>query len=422
MSDRVITAVDAWEVLDSRGDPTLRVRVETTGTHGTFSVPSGASTGKYEAVERRDGGARYGGNGVQRAVAAVCDTLAPVVCGHDVTEQATIDEALVAADGTDDLSRLGANAILGVSGAVAHAAAAARGIPLYQSLSPDGRHRLPLPMNNLLSGGAHAPGGLAIQDVLAVPLGADTYPRAIEQVWEVRRALKDRLVRTGHRPLVADEGGFSPALPDAGAAFELVIDAIETAGYRPGREVALAIDVAAGECFTGGRYELAGTEPLTPNAMAETVRAWCDRYPIVSVEDPLVADDWDGWHTLGRRLDGVQLLGDDFLVTDHARLERAIEYDAATAILVKPNQTGTITRAHKVITTAQTAGIAPVVSARSGETADTTIADLAVATNAGQLKVGSLARSERLAKWNRLLDLAHRTTMGYAGPTALATT
>ena len=422
MTDRVIVAVDAWEVLDSRGNPTLRVRVDTADAHGTFSVPSGASTGRYEAVERRDGGERFGGKGVLQAAAAVRDVLAPVACGHEVTEQATIDAALVAADGTDDLSRLGANAILGVSGAVARATANARDRPLYASLAPDGPGRLPLPMVNLLSGGAHAPGGLAIQDVLAVPVGADDYSRAIELVWEVRRALRARLERQGHRPLVADEGGFAPVLPDASTAFELVVDAIEAAGHRPGLDVALGVDVAAGELFDGSRYDLGGTGPIAPAAMLDTVVGWCDRFPIVTIEDPLDADDWDGWATLRRRLEGVQLLGDDFLVTDRVRLDRAIERDAATAVLVKPNQTGTITRAMGVIDAARAADVAPVVSARSGETADATIADLVVATDAGQLKVGSLARSERLAKWNRLLDVAHRTDLPYAGSTALRPT
>ena len=419
MTDYPITAVDAWEVLDSRGDPTVRVHVETTTGSGTFSVPAGASTGRYEAVERRDGGSRYGGRGVTGAVMAIEAELRPVVIDRSVTAQGAIDELLVETDGTATLERLGANAVLGVSGAIARAGADTIGVPLFRYLAPDSLGRLPLPMINLVSGGAHAPGGLAIQDILAVPVGAATYPAAIEMVWSVRAALQRLLLADGHRPLVADEGGFAPPLSNAEAGFELVITAIRTAGFEPGVDIALGVDVAANQCFTGTDYDLAGSTPLSPDAMVDRIIDWCTTYPLVSVEDPLYEDDWDRWCRLRAALPDVQLVGDDLLVTDRGRLERAIELDAVSAVLVKPNQTGTISRTIDVIRTAQAANIAPIVSARSGETSDATIADLAVAMDAGQLKVGSLARSERLAKWNRLLDVAARTDCTFAGADAL---
>lgn len=414
-----ITEVDAWAVLDSRGEPTVRVTVAAGDARGTFTVPAGASTGTHEAHELRDGGDRYGGNGVQAAVATVREELAPLVTGRDVTAQRAIDDAMVAADGTDRLERLGANAILGVSGAVAHAASAVGGVALYESLAEGAPGRLPLPMVNLLSGGLHAHGGLAIQDVLVVPAGARSYGAALETVWAVRRALRERIEANGHRPLVADEGGFSPPLPGVEDAFELVEGAIRDAGHEPAPDdVALAVDVAATHFHDtdDGTYRLEGCE-LSPAALIETVLSWVDQYPIVSLEDPLAEDDWDGWVGLAERLpDEVQLLGDDLLVTHRERLERAIEAGAADAVLVKPNQAGTITRAVDVIDRAQAAGLAPVVSARSGETCDATIADLAVARDAGQIKIGSLARSERLAKYNRLLAIDRESDRGLARP------
>ncbi|WP_251341227.1 phosphopyruvate hydratase [Haloplanus halophilus] len=418
-----IEGVDAWEVLDSRGEPTVRVRVETADGAGTFTVPAGASTGAHEAVERRDGGDRYGGRGVRDAVAAVRDELAPVVVGRPATDQRGIDEALVDRDGTESLSRLGANAVLGVSGAVARAAAAATDRPLYEALAPDaGPGSLPLPMVNVLSGGLHAAADLPIQDFLAVPVGADTYPEALETAWAVRRAAGRRIGDGDHPPPVADEGGFVPPVADADAAFDLLVDAVRDAGHDPGSDVAIAVDVAATHFYDPDRerYALPG-EALSREAMIDRVAGWIDDHPVRSVEDPLAEDDWRGWERLADRVgDRVQLLGDDLLATNAARLDRAVDAGAANAALIKPNQAGTITRTRRVLERAVDAGWAPVVSARSGETCDSTIADLAVALDAGQIKIGSLARSERLAKYNRLLEIDRRHGGGFAGAAALS--
>lgn len=418
-----IEAVDAWEVLDSRGNPTVRVRVDAGDATGQFTVPAGASTGAHEAVERRDGDDRYGGRGVRGACAAVRDDLAPVVVGRSVTDQVGIDEALVDRDGTDDLSGLGANAILGVSGAVAHAAAAATDRPLYEVLVPDAEPgALPMPMVNVLSGGLHAAADLPIQDFLAIPVGAPTYPDALETAWEVRRAAGRRIGDGEHPPPVADEGGFVPPVADADAAFDCLVAAIRDAGYTPGREVAIAVDVAATHFYDAARdrYALAG-DRLDRDDMIDRVADWVDAYPLVSIEDPLAEDDWTGWERLTDRVgDRVQLLGDDLLATNADRLARAIDAGAANAALIKPNQAGTITRTRHVLERAQAAGWAPVVSARSGETCDATIADLAVGLDAGQIKIGSLARSERLAKYNRLLEIARAHDGGFAGRDALA--
>ena len=419
-----IVGVDAWEVLDSRGDPTVRVRVDTADGSGTFTVPAGASTGAHEAVERRDGGDRYGGRGVRAAVAAVRDELAPVAVGRPVTDQRGVDEALADRDGTADLSRLGANAVLGVSGAVARAAAAATDRPLYDSLAPSsGPGSIPLPMINVLSGGLHAAADLPIQDFLIVPAGAETYPEALETAWAVRRAAAKRLGDGDHPPSVADEGGFVPDVADADAAFETLASAVRDAGFEPARDdVAFAVDVAATHFHDPDRDRYAlGDAAVGREALIDRVAAWVDDYPLVSVEDPLAEDDWAGWARLAERVgDRVQLLGDDLLATNPDRLDRAIDGGVANAVLVKPNQAGTITRARRVLERAQAAGWAPVVSARSGETCDSTIADLAVACDAGQIKIGSLARSERLAKYNRLLGIDRSSDGGFAGASALA--
>jgi enolase len=382
-----------------------------------FTVPAGASTGRHEARELRDGGDRFGGLGVRTAVGNVRDELAPLAIGRDVTDQRGVDEAIVEHDGTEELSNVGANASLGLSGAVAHAASDALGEPLYEYLATDAPGRIPLPMVNALSGGLHAHGGIAVQDVLVVPVGAEGYREAIETVWEVRTALRERIDEAGHRPLVADEGGFSPPLSGAVDAFELLEAAVRDAGYAPARDdVAFAVDVAATHLYDpdADAYELGGRR-LEPSELIATVEEWVDRYPIVSLEDPLAEDDWEHWVDLADALDGVQLLGDDLLVTNAGRLDRAIERGAATAVLVKPNQAGTITRTVDVVRKAMDAGIAPVVSARSGETCNRTIADLAVALDAGQIKIGSLARSERLAKYNRLLEIDREADRGWAG-------
>lgn len=420
-----IEAVDAWEVLDSRGDPTVRVRVHAGDIEGTFTAPSGASTGGHEAHERRDGGDRYDGAGVRGAVESAAGELADAIVGMAVTAQVEVDATLVATDGTDDLSRVGANAVLGVSGAVAHAGAAAAGQPLYEYLAPDRPGALPLPMVNLLSGGLHADGGIPVQDVLAVPVGATTYPEALETVHAVRTALRNRILADGHRPLVADEGGFAPPLADARDAFDHVVDAVEDAGYSASRsDVAIGVDVAATHLYEEDRYRVAGGEShLDTDAMVSHVSGWLEEYPIVSVEDPLAEDDWTGWRQLVERVgDRVQVLGDDLLVTNPNRLERAVDTRAANAALIKPNQAGTISRAIAATKRAQAVGWSTVISARSGETCDETIADLAVALDAGQIKIGSLARSERLAKYNRLLEIDRAYGEGYAGGEPVAFT
>lgn len=406
-----IENIEAWEVLDSRGNPTVCVAAKTNDTYGTFTVPAGASTGAHEAVERRDETERYRGNGVQAAVDAVTDELASIVLGRNVHNQAAIDEAMVQADGTDNLSNIGANAILGVSGAVVQAASNDRGVPLYEYLAPDEPGRLPLPMVNILSGGLHAQGGVEIQDFLVIPVGAASYQDALEIVWEVRQAARDRIIDDGHRPLVADEGGFSPPLESIDDAFELLSESVQEAGYALGSEVSFAVDVAATHFYDEehGVYRLESVgKTLTPSEMVDLILEWTERYPLVSIEDPLAEDDWDHWTRLQQRLDGsVQLLGDDLLVTNTTRLEYARQNGAANAVLVKPNQAGTISRTIELIESATEAGFESVVSARSGETCDTTIADFAVAFDTGQIKIGSLARSERLAKYNRLLRISH---------------
>ena len=414
-----ITAVDAWEVLDSRGNPTVRVEVSTGETSGRFTVPAGASTGTFEALERRDGDARYRGLGVLGAIDAIRADLAPVVQGRDPTDQRGIDAALVDADGTADLTRLGANAVLGVSGAVAHAAANARGVPLYEHLAPESPGRLPLPMINILSGGRHAEGGLEVQDLLVIPMGADTYSHGLEMVHAVRMAVKDRIEAADNRPLVADEGGYAPPLDSPSAGLELLVDAIDDAGYSPGVEVAIALDLAATQFYDGDRYHLANHPDLRSDALIDRIESWVRDYPVVSIEDPLAEDDWDGWVALADRGLGIQLLGDDLIATTAARLDRAIDGEVANAVLVKPNQTGTLTRAIDVVDRSMAAGWSPVISARSGETCDSTIADLAVALDAGQIKVGSLARSERLAKYNRLLEI-ERHHDAFAGSEVIA--
>lgn len=410
-----ITDIDAWEVLDSRGNPTVRASIETTSGSGTFTVPAGASTGTYEAVERRDGENRFAGRGVRRAVRAVREKLAPIVIERDATEQRAIDEALVAADGTENLSVYGANAVLAVSGGVARAAADSVDEPLYEYLAPRAPGRLPRPMVNVISGGLHAHGGVELQDFLIVPMSATTYGEAIETSWSVRHAVESRIADRGVKPLVADEGGFSPPLDCITDAFDLIEDGIRDAGHEPANDdVAFAVDVAATHFYDAksGGYELETESAwLDRDGMIGQLLEWVETYPIVSVEDPLAEDDWRGWNQLAKRLpDHVQLLGDDLLATNHARLDRAISSDSASAVLVKMNQAGTLTRTIDVIERAKETGVSTVVSARSGETSDSTMTDLAVAYDAGQLKIGSLARSERLAKYNRLFAIAREHT------------
>jgi enolase len=427
MSALAISAVRAWEALDSRGSPTVSCEVVLAGgATGAATVPAGASTGTHEAVELRDGGERYGGLGVRRAVANVVDVLAGVVGGLDAGDRVAVDGALRAADGSPDLSRLGANAVLAVSVASAVAAAAGRGEPLWRAVAAPGEQPLiPLPMVNVLSGGAHAGTTIDMQDFLAVPVGAGSFAEALEWTWRVRAAAAELVAERGlTAALIADEGGLGPALASNREALELLTRAIERSGLAPGDEVAIAIDVAATQFVQpGGGYRLS-VENRTIDAvqLAAELAAWTDEHPIVSIEDPLGEDDWEGWEQAGTPLGHLQLLGDDLFVTNPERLRRGIENGVANAVLVKPNQIGTLSSAHEVVELARAAGYATVLSARSGETEDAWLADLAVGWRTGQIKVGSTMRSERTAKWNRLLRI--EAELGdeaeFAGRAALA--
>lgn len=421
-----IGRISAWEALDSRGTPTVACEVLlTSGAAGTATVPVGASTGRHEARELRDGGARYGGLGVRRAVAGVREEIAARLRGHDIADQEGLDQALRELDGTADLRRLGANAVLAVSVAAALAAAVHHGVPLYRWLGDDGPPLLPMPMVNVLSGGAHAGGAVDLQDFLVVPVGAASFAEAIEWCWRVRRAAQELVAQQWPLAgLVADEGGLAARLTTNVAALELLVAAFDRAGLAAGSQVAAAIDVAATQLVTaGGSYRLGLEErELTAHDLAEELAAWRGRYPVVSIEDGLGEDDWGGWAELTARLgDRTQLLGDDLFVTDGGRLDRGIAAGVANAVLVKPNQTGTLSAARDVVHRARAAGYATVVSARSGETEDAWLADLAVGWRAGQIKVGSVTRSERTAKWNRLLRIeAEEPASTFAGPSVLA--
>jgi enolase len=411
LNDPTIRRIHAREVLDSRGNPTVEVEVHCAGgAWGRAIVPSGASTGQHEAVELRDrDSVRYGGKGVRRAVANVRDILAPRVCGMDATEQARIDRLLCELDGTSNKSRLGANAILGVALACAHAAAASRGQPLWRYLDTEGIARMPLPMVNLISGGLHAGGNLDLQDFLFMPIGARSYCESLEMTVAVYRALSSVLVRHGFEGvLVGDEGGYGPRLQSNEQAIEMILRAIEAVGLKVGEQAALALDVASTHFYRDGRYHLRiddGRE-LDADGMIALLERWVRQYPIASIEDGLAEDDWDGWRKLTAALgERVQLIGDDLFVTNPERLRRGIDENIANCVLVKVNQIGTLTEAFDVIRLARQAGYRAVISARSGETEDSTLADLAVASGAGQIKIGSVARSERLAKYNQLLRI-----------------
>ncbi|MFW3385170.1 UNVERIFIED_CONTAM: phosphopyruvate hydratase [Kocuria sp. CPCC 205274] len=428
MSETNISHVLAWEALDSRGKPTVGCEVRLTGgARGQAVVPSGASTGRHEARELRDGGDRYNGNGVRGAVANVNTVLAETVLGLDATDQSVVDTALRAADGTVDLGRLGSNAVLAVSIATAVAAAEGRHLPLYQAVADPGTAPLlPLPMINILSGGAHAGRSIDVQDFLAVPLGARTFAEAIEYCARVRQGTAEVLAEQNLPvALVADEGGLGPVLPTNKAALEMVVAGVQRAGLTPGTDVGIAIDVAATQFLAqDGHYVLAaeGDRRLTPAELVEELAQWCAHYPIVSLEDALAEDDWAGWQVATARLGEQQLLGDDLFVTNPTRLERGITDRVANAVLVKPNQIGTLTDAHTVVRRAQQADYRTVLSARSGETEDTWLADLAVGWRTGQIKVGSTMRSERTAKWNRLLRIEAELgdAAQYAGAEAIA--
>ena len=425
-----IEQVRAREILDSRGNPTVEADVVLAdGSLGRAAVPSGASTGAHEAVELRDGdAARFHGRGVLRAVGHVEEALRTAVRGMDATAQAAVDEALIEADGTPNKARLGANAVLAVSLATAKAAAVSARLPLYRYLGgylggADAR-LLPTPMCNVLNGGAHAENSTDFQEFMIVPVGAPTFREGLRWSSEVYHALRGLLSERGLSTNVGDEGGFAPSLDTNDAAVELLVEAIELAGRRPGDEIAIALDPATTELYEAGRYELAREgRSLTSGDLAELWAGWADRYPIVSIEDGMAEDDWAGWSGLNARLgDRVQLVGDDVFVTNIERLQRGIDERAANAILIKLNQIGTLTETLDAIRLAQSAGFATVISHRSGETEDTTIAHLAVATNSGQIKTGAPARSDRTAKYNELLRIEEDlgASARYAGASAFA--
>ncbi|HKH26550.1 MAG TPA: phosphopyruvate hydratase [Acidimicrobiia bacterium] len=420
-----IVEVAAREVLDSRGNPTVEVEVELiSGGRGRAAVPSGASTGAHEALELRDGGERYGGKGVLRAIEHVNGEIADTILGLDGLDQRLVDDALVTLDGTDTKARLGANALLGVSLATAKAAADECELPLYRYVGGAGAHVLPLPLLNVLNGGAHADSNVDLQEFMLAPVGAASFTEALRWGAETYHALKGLLHERGLNTALGDEGGFAPNLASSEEAVTLLVSAIETAGYRPGEELAIALDPAATEFFTDGRYALTREgASYTPEEWVDWLAALVDRYPIVSIEDGMAEDDWDGWAHLTERLgDRVQLVGDDVFVTNAARLQRGIDAGVANSILVKVNQIGTLSETLDTMLLASRHGYTSVVSHRSGETEDTTIADLAVATNCGQLKGGAPARSDRVAKYNQLLRIEDELDVAaaYLGGDALS--
>ncbi|MBA2694441.1 MAG: phosphopyruvate hydratase [Actinobacteria bacterium] len=403
----VIDAIIAREILDSRGNPTVEVEVGLDdGTVGRAAVPSGASTGAFEAVERRDGDkSRYLGKGVQDAVQAVMDDLEPRLLGFDASEQRLIDAEMQAIDGTDNKGEIGANAILGVSLAVAKAAAEVAGLPLFRYLGGPNAHVLPVPMMNILNGGSHADSNVDIQEFMIAPIGAGSFREAVRWGAEVYHALKTVLKERGLATGLGDEGGFAPDLESNRAALDLILEAIDKAGYTAGSDIALALDVAATEFYEDGVYTFEGAS-LSAAEMTDYYADLMDDYPLVSIEDPLDEDDWPGWATITERLgDRVQLVGDDLFVTNPTRLQRGITERSANALLVKVNQIGSLTETLDAVTLAQSNGFRCMMSHRSGETEDVTIADLAVATSCGQIKSGAPARSERVAKYNQLLRI-----------------
>ncbi|MCL4767393.1 MAG: phosphopyruvate hydratase [Hyphomicrobiaceae bacterium] len=420
-----IVDITGREILDSRGNPTVEVDVVLEdGSMGRAAVPSGASTGAHEAVELRDGDqARYLGKGVTRAVEAVNIEIYNALRDHEAEDQRGIDQALIALDGTRNKGRLGANAVLGVSLAVAKAAADACSLPLYRYLGGANAHVLPVPMMNIINGGAHADNPIDIQEFMIMPVSAPTCADAIRTGAEIFHALRRALKDAGHNTNVGDEGGFAPSLQSADEALGFVMRAIETAGYRPGEDVMLALDCAATEFFKDGRYDLAGEgKVLDSDAMARYLAALVGRYPVVSIEDGMAEDDWQGWKQLTAELgDKCQLVGDDLFVTNTERLARGIAEGVANSILVKVNQIGTLSETLDAVAMAQRAAYTAVISHRSGETEDATIADLAVATNAGQIKTGSLSRSDRVAKYNQLVRIEEDLgdVASYAGRSVL---
>jgi enolase len=403
-----IETVHARQILDSRGNPTVEVDVRLrSGAHGRAAVPSGASTGEFEATELRDGGKEWMGKGVTKAVGNVNGEIAEAVNGHDALDQRGLDQTLIDLDGTPNKSRLGANAILGVSLAAAHAAAHEEGLPLWRYLGGEQARVLPVPMMNVLNGGAHADNSVDFQEFMVVPAGAATFSEGLRIGTEVFHHLKKTLHDRGLSTTVGDEGGFAPNLESNEAALQLLVEGISAAGYRPGEDVVIALDPATSEIRRGDRYQLEHEgRSLSSEEMADYWAGLCSRYPIVSIEDGMDEEDWDGWKTLTEKLgDRIQLVGDDLFVTNTERLSRGIELGVANSILIKVNQIGTLSETLEAIDMARAAGYTAVMSHRSGETEDTTIADLAVATGCGQIKTGAPSRSDRVAKYNQLLRI-----------------
>ena len=410
MSATAIAAIRAREILDSRGNPTVEADVQLSGgAQGRAAVPSGASTGEHEAVELRDGDAkRYLGKGVQKAVGNVRSVIAPALIGMDAAEQRALDSRMIELDGTDNKGKLGANAILAVSMAAARAAAAAAGLPLYRHLGDPEANLLPVPMMNILNGGAHADNNVDFQEFMAMPVGATSFAEALRWVAEIFHTLKGVLKKRGYNTAVGDEGGFAPSLKSNVEAIEVILEAIQQAGYKPGAQVAIALDPAASEFFKDDKYVFKKSDKSVKGSeeMIRFYSEWARQYPIVSLEDGLGEEDWEGWQALTRELGGkIQLVGDDIFVTNPAILKRGIEKKVANSILVKLNQIGTVSETLDAIALARSNGYTSIISHRSGETEDTFIADLAVATGAGQIKTGSASRTDRIAKYNQLLRI-----------------
>ncbi|AMO88217.1 phosphopyruvate hydratase [Corynebacterium sp. HMSC06D04] len=416
-----IIHVFAREILDSRGNPTVEAEVFLDdGARGVAGVPSGASTGVHEAHELRDGGDRYLGKGVLKAVENINEEIVDEIAGFEADDQRLLDQALIALDGTENKSRLGANAILGVSIATAKAAAESAGLPLYRYIGGPNAHVLPVPMMNIVNGGAHADSGVDVQEFMIAPIGAESFAEALRMGAEVYHSLKSVIKSKGLSTGLGDEGGFAPEAESTKAALDLIVEAIKKAGFEPGKDIALALDVASSEFFKDGKYHFEGGEH-TAEEMAKVYEELISEYPIVSIEDPLQEDDWEGYTKLTETIgDKVQIVGDDFFVTNPARLAEGIEKKAANALLVKVNQIGTLTETFDAVELAHRNGYRTMMSHRSGETEDTTIADLAVALNCGQIKTGAPARSERVAKYNQLLRIEQELGSGavYAGRSA----
>ena len=421
-----ISHVQARQILDSRGNPTVEVDVTLVdGSMGRAAVPSGASTGAHEAIEKRDGDkSRYLGKGVTQAVEAVRDEIAQALAGREAEDQQAVDQLLIDLDGTENKGRLGANAILGVSLAVAKAAAAAKGLPLYRSVGGADAHVLPVPMMNIINGGEHADNPIDFQEFMVMPVGAPSLAEAVRYGSEIFHTLKKRLADAGLSTAVGDEGGFAPALASTTEALDFIMQSIEQAGYRPGHDVMLALDCASTEFFKNGAYVMEGEgKTLSPAEMTDYLADLTRRYPIRSIEDGMAEDDFEGWKSLTDAIgSAVQLVGDDLFVTNPQRLAMGIERGLANSLLVKVNQIGTLTETLAAVDMAHRAGYTAVMSHRSGETEDTTIADLAVATNCGQIKTGSLARSDRLAKYNQLIRIEEQlgSAAAYAGRSIFA--